>query len=768
MADYSRPLKASWRAGIALLVSLLLSSCTPEPIDKSDDSHAGLDLIPLYQVARLDCETGGIDLLSQEANYNLKGGWSEPYETERGDAEVAAVASESVLRYQVLRTADRWLECTVHLDGKFGSLSRQRITVEARKQALATYELSAGEAKVILLRIPSAMQTPGNNRIYFRFSEFEQNPDFMADRKKRQENPYRGLAAYFSAFNLYLGDENGPRRGEIRSQSEFFRMVAGGRYLAQAPDSAIAYAFELGPGATLDLEGIVQGRKEGETLEAAIEVRTDEKPGWNRLWSRSFGPERVADNDFSARIELDDIAGGAAEIRLLVESPGGYSDAAVVWKRLRLDVAGIADPSAGRRPARLNGRVRNVVIIVLDAARPDHFGCYGDERGLTPHIDSFAGESLVFRTAIAAAPYTIASVASILTGLVPESHGVRYYESALPEDLPTLQEAFKRGGFFTLVMSGNPFITYKLGMTRGFDEEIYLRSEEAKQSGRSTMDLVAIERGVETAAASGKPVFIYCHLLPPHWPYSPPPPFDDKFTSGDAITRAERRMMRVRHDASPADPAVARLHSHYMNNSYYADHLTQQLLEMLREHGLYDDSLIIVTADHGEAFAEHGALGHGNTVHDEMVLVPFIARVPGTDPGEIEQQVGLIDLFPTFVELFSLDAGGAHLEGRSLASIFAGGEPGEAPYYYSRATGDKLIFTLRGERYKYIHFDPREELYDLQSDPAELKDIIEQRPVLAAVLRQRGLMIVAAGVASERATLAPEDQEELRNLGYLH
>jgi len=757
-------------AAAVLFLSLVvaLASCSPEDRGASVGDSTSLNLIPIYQVARQRSETGVIQLLSPEISYNLKGGWSEPFEDENGRPLVASVQEESVLRYMVMRLVDRWLEFTVHLQGKLGGPSTQRIEVRAKNRVLGTFELEAGEERRLLVLLPEQFQTIGNNRVYFNFSEFDENPEFLAERKRFQENPYRGVAAYFSAFRIY------PRKGEdsgdtkVRSESDFFRLVADGRYLSQFPNSDISYAFEIEQGARLCLSGSVQSGGETGEIELTVEGRTDAKPDWEWLWGHKISLSRGSEKDFEAEIPLVQIAGAPGEIRLSAMSAESFCDAAVIWKELTLDVARAAEAIPDRSLINLAGKVRNVVIIILDAARPDHFGCYGDERGMTPYIDDFAREALIFSNAICAAPYTIASVASLFSGLVPESHGVRYYESVYPENIDTLQEAFGRSGYFTLVMSGNPFITYKLGMTRGFDEEIYLRSTEAKAADLSTMDLEALERGVQMAAKSGKPAYIFCHFLPPHWPYNPPPPFDGKYISGGSITRDERRLMRARHGVSPSDPAVSRLHNYYMNNLLYADHITHQLLEMLKEHGLYEDSLIIITADHGEAFADHGLLGHGNTIYDEALLLPFIARVPGIGPSEVKAQIGLIDLFPTFVELLDLDAEAARFEGRSVAPLFAGGTLPDSPYYYSRATGDKLIFALRGERFKYIFFDPREELYDLRADPLEKKDIFEKHPVLAAMLRQRGMMIVAAGIAGKRAVLEPEQEEELRNLGYLH
>ncbi len=213
-------------------------------------------------------------------------------------------------------------------------------------------------------------------------------------------------------------------------------------------------------------------------------------------------------------------------------------------------------------------------------------------------------------------------------------------------------------------------------------------------------------------------------------------------------------------------------HGRYMNNLFYADYVTEQLLELLRRYELFEDSLIILASDHGESFGEHDTFGHNTTVYESMIRIPLIVRVPGVEPREVEQQVGLVDFFPTLVELLDLETEATHFDGRSIAPMLAGREQEPTDYYYARATSTKLIFTLRGERYKYVFDDYREALFDLATDPNEIRDISADHPVLATYLRQRGLFMVASNAAlrtdeGKEVKLTPEEERELRNLGYL-
>ena len=555
------------------------------------------------------------------------------------------------------------------------------------------------------------------------------------------------------------------------------RQLADTRVLGQFPDSRLEYAFEIRPGAELSIAGRAQSPEGAEeSIALNISALTDDSGHWQELWRADYSFESIGGSKpFSADLPLDELAGKAARLLFSVMSDSPSKSAGVIWQKLALTFPKeTREPATtpGRAPVRMKDRVNNVVIIVMDALRFDMLGCYGNQEGMTPGMDEFAADSLVFRHAIAPAPYTIASTSSLFSSLLPESHGVRDGLDVFPEDIPNLARTLKENGYYTAALSGAPFITRKYGITRDCDLEVYLREDEAKEVGISTMDLGKVEEGVKQVAASGKPAFIYFHYLPPHWPYRPPAPFDKKYIDSSVVTNEYRKRIRTFKGDSESEE-VKELLLHYKNNLVYADHVFRQTLEMLKRHGLYENSLVILTADHGEAFAEHGALEHGNTVYDEMIRIPMIVRVPGRQAREITQQIGSIDFFPTFVELLDLRLEGEPLfEGRSIAPLLAGNDMPPAGFYFSRASGEKLKFCLRGERYKYIFTDYSDELYDLENDPLERENVAGNMPALTAALRQQGLLLVATNSARrggerQEVELTEEEERELRNLGYL-
>ena len=760
-------------------VVLFFAACGPQDGNgaaASVSDSGSLDLIPLHGAARQLIETRRVNLSSPTNGYFLGDGWSHPYrDDEESPPTMAAIARESVLRYRIMRLEPRWLIFKASPKGRFGGTNYQSIDVVVGDQVLDHVDIEGDGYTQKMVRIPVELQHVGDNEVTFRFSVFVNNPDFLSNRAKHTAYPFPGVSAYFSEIRIYNSAEGIPETDVPVAEEDTFKLVADGRYLSQEPNSALVYAFEITKGATFEIAGTVR-RDEGSeaVVDVAFSGRTDSGET-TEFWSKTFKPGD--DIDFQARMPLDAIAGGVSELRFDVGSDAQQPNSSVIWKTLHLDLpAAAADGNgAARQPVRIGSRAKHLVFIILDAARYDHFGYNGNGDGMTPNIDALATKSQVFDNAIAAAPYTITSVSTLFSGLHPESHGVRKVTHKFPEELENMPRAFKRSGFYTLALSGTKFIDRQFGLTRDCDEVVNLRDPEDKQQTLSRMRREAMEEGVKKAAESGKPVFIYTHFLPPHWPYHPPGEFNRRYIADARVKYPRSWQIKGLLDNNLFDEAADDLvvhHKRYMNNFAYGDHVTEQLFELLKQYGLYDDALIVITADHGEAFNEHGHFGHNTTTYEEMIKLPMLVRVPGVEPRRISQPIGLIDYFPTFAELFDLKVENVNFEGRSLAPLLLGGpeDPSEA-YYYSRAVGSSMIFCLRGQRYKFAFTDFKEELYDLQADPGEKNNIIAEHPALASYLRQRAMLAIAVNTAKGQkgldVDLSEEDLKELRSLGYL-
>lgn len=438
----------------------------------------------------------------------------------------------------------------------------------------------------------------------------------------------------------------------------------------------------------------------------------------------------------------------------------------------------------------------DVILISVDCLRADHVGAYGHTRPTTPRLDRFAAGALLFESATSTAPWTIPSHYSMLTGLPPSFHGVTGHQNrfwggrgrTLSPAVPYLPQLLAEAGYETsAVVSASP-LAPAFGFHRGFAAY----RELGPNAG------AVVDAGLETLDRSPeRNHFLFLHLSDPHAPYLPKVDFkeySERFVEklgprpadiSDAIglVGGEGRPPRDRQESEDVellyDAAVA-----------YADHHIGRLLDELRDRGLYERSLIIVTADHGEAFYEHGWWQHSRTLYEEMIRVPLIVSWPGRSPsGRVEEPVSIVDVFPTVLAAAGVSAPPS--EGADLRAFAREGsgtvERTSVAEVTLRAPGlMKTIVSLRRRGLKYIATMPgdfdevtgkeflTEELYDLAADPGEQRNLSDVRPAdveayrreLAAFVQKSRGVRMARGVG-EPVLLDAETQSQLRALGYV-
>ncbi len=393
----------------------------------------------------------------------------------------------------------------------------------------------------------------------------------------------------------------------------------------------------------------------------------------------------------------------------------------------------------------------SVVLITIDTLRDDRVG---GSRSLTPALDALAIDGVRFNQAMAQVPITLPSHASILTGAYPLLHGVRDFGQILTEDKQTLAEILKGAGYRTAAFVSSFALDSRWGLDQGFD--IY--RDDFDLSGYSGVGFNAVERkGEDTINAvlnwlegdDGTPFFLWVHLFDPHDPYDPPEPY------------------RSEHPGQPYDAEVA-----------YADAQAGRLLRVLREKRLYDPTMIVVMGDHGEGLGEHGEETHGFFVYDSTLHIPLIVKFPeGRYKGRrIDQVVRSIDVAPTVLQALRLPRGAA-MQGQGLISLLrerpsaleavSYGESYYARYHF----GWSSLSCYRDGRYKYIRA-PKRELYDLDADPAEKKNLYsvstslgQQYDNLLDALSRR---FSAPGVAADSSPEVDEEtRQRLQSLGYI-
>ena len=398
----------------------------------------------------------------------------------------------------------------------------------------------------------------------------------------------------------------------------------------------------------------------------------------------------------------------------------------------------------------------NIVLITVDTLRADHLHCYGYQHVRTPNIDRLAAEGTRFATVITAAPLTLPSHCSIMTGAYPMFHGVRDNVGyRLDPSMETLAQILKRNGYATGAFVGAYVLDRTFGLGTGFSS--YYDNFEAQSDPRETINLAQLKRRgkevVDHALAwlreprSG-PFFVWVHLYDAHDPYDPPPPF------------------KAEYAARPYDGEIA-----------YVDQQVGRLLAFLNGQGLYTKTIVTLTSDHGESLGEHKELRHGYFIYDATLRVPWIVKPAMTvaKPGVVNQQVRSIDIAPTILQLAGYRQG-KMMQGAGLAGLMSGQERETVPgaygeSFYPQQFGWSALRCLRVGNLKFIDA-PRPELYDLDKDPVELNNRAADRPAVVAELRARLKALDAASSATElqaRAarSMTPDELEKLARLGYV-
>lgn len=425
----------------------------------------------------------------------------------------------------------------------------------------------------------------------------------------------------------------------------------------------------------------------------------------------------------------------------------------------------------------------NVLLIVIDTLRQDRLGCYGWKRDTTPAIDALAARGVRFDRAYSTSSWTTPAVASILTGLYPSSHGALNMFSRLPDEAITLAEILDDNGYATAGIVSNILASSRFNFHQG--HALWNESEAGEHDHISTPGVTAqAEAGLRYFAQRPEPFFLYLLFYDPHYDYLPHSQYGFAAPRAGRLDGSEsiQELRALAPDLSPEE--LQFIQDLYEEEIRFTDEGIGRVLATLRELQLEEDTLIVLTADHGEEFMTHGWLGHTRTLYDELVKVPLIMRLPGKpEPRVVDKPVSIVSIVPTILDLVGLGETPARFQGPSLTPLLEGAAatgPGEAfaevdfiplrPDNLIKKTHKKALAT---ERYKLIRDDEtgRVELYDLESDPQELVDLAATRPGLVQQLMPRleaGIALArGARLGDEELMLSDEEVERLRSLGYV-
>jgi len=456
----------------------------------------------------------------------------------------------------------------------------------------------------------------------------------------------------------------------------------------------------------------------------------------------------------------------------------------------------------------------NVLLIVLDAVRADHLSCYGYGRRTTPGLEQLCPEVVTFSRAFSASAWTPSAHASLFTGLYPSHHKV-VANLNLEESVPTLAEGLQREGYHTYGVSGPFHISSQRGFARGFEQYFeYYNLPRLRLPGLGTKGYelsaeffgYALRRSLANYDASllaklkiqrylsrlpkERPFFVFVNLSSAHSPYHKVPrPFAGKFVSPEMLAgvdsakvrslarRAGYQYMAGKLPVSAEEWEVVQ--GWYDEQILYLDWIIEDLMRFLQRCGFYDDTLVIITADHGEQFGEHGLAYHQFSLYDSLLHIPLVVKLPaGSDwpelaGTEVERLVSLVDIAPTVYDVLGV-AAPHQMDGQSLFSepeqqraVFAEYDPSANVEMVTKhiAEGDELsgkfsraLQAVRTPTYKYIlASDGSAEMYDVGQDPQETHNIAAAQPQIAAELRA---MI-------EQRLLPPEDWKKDEDVVYI-
>ena len=403
----------------------------------------------------------------------------------------------------------------------------------------------------------------------------------------------------------------------------------------------------------------------------------------------------------------------------------------------------------------------NIILITLDTTRADRMGFLGSKRGLTPNLDALALQSAVFTRAYAQVPLTTPSHAALLTGTYPQFNHVAVLRDPLRAELPYLPEILQEHGYQTAAFVGSMILDPSSGapgFDRGFD--VYEAGFHMAKRGEGRYH--SVERRAEDVANHALdwvrrqqgPFFLWIHFFDPHDPYDPPQPFKTRFKS------------------APYDGEIA-----------YADSVVGSVLGVLKSHGLFENSAIVVAADHGEAFGEHGEKRHGLLLYDETIHVPLLLKLPAEKYAgrRIDTRVALADIAPSLLETAEI-AVPAAMQAQSLLPLMevvqsAGDITKQKPVvrpvysetdYAHRTLGWSEMRSWRTGKYFYVQA-PERELYDQTLDPKALKNLAPTARAVADTLDTQlsEFRDKTSSSRGERSRLDPAQAESLHALGYL-
>jgi len=650
------------------------------------------DLVARFAVTEGGSETSSIVLADRRMRPRLARGWSDPETLPSGESVVVATERFATVQLDVARPADRTL---VVRAGRLGPPGVQpaRIAVLLNRRRVGLLQIGT-ELADHRLAVPASAQQPGRNELTI------------------SGPPRRRAGGMGVAYHSIRLDGGGPVAGGPRVEGDALVLpdAAGIHYVLQVP-----------------AEGRLSLVPDPPDARPTVTIEPEEGP------RQAVSLAAEADGSL-----VGDLSGFAGRIVRLSLTPAERAPLRLRSPR----VLGRVPEGVAERPA---SRRANVLLYVIDTLRADHLGCYGYPRPTSPRIDALARDGVVFTETLAQASWTRPSTASIMTGVDPPVHGAMSIRQGFRREVPTLAEQLAAQGYATAAFVTNVNVAGRWGFDRGFAVYEYLPEDEGSPtlhvpSDTLTARAVAWLDAVDTA----QPFFLYVHATDPHAPYAPPEDLARTWAPGgvcgvavkEALAASKRAPEEVR--AETLRSLVACYDAEIAAN----DRSFGALLDDLARRATLDDTLVVVTSDHGEEFLEHDGFEHGRTLYDEQLRVPLVLRLPGARfrGRRVDARARQIDVMPTVLDVLDLPIP-AEVRGRSLLGAVTAVTPVPAvdSYAHTRLGGRNLTAVTTGG-WKVIETERSRGdavlAFDLARDAGESTNRVRSRPMLADYARE--------------------------------
>jgi len=419
----------------------------------------------------------------------------------------------------------------------------------------------------------------------------------------------------------------------------------------------------------------------------------------------------------------------------------------------------------------------SIVLITIDTIRADHLGTYGYFRDVSPSLDRFASDAILFEKATTPMSFTLPAHLSLMTSSYTTTHTIKtnYAPFGPPEDRPrgllTLAELLSGVGYRTAAIVSSAPLKDHSGIEQGFDDF----SQPVGESRRADETTNEAIRWLEEAGS--EPFFLWIHYFDPHAPYDPPGDFRTMFRTG-----AEHLDWLTTRNIDPTDERHLIWNNRYDGEILYMDGHLQRLFDALAELGLWDEAALVITGDHGEGLGQHNWRQH-RKVHNELLFVPLIFRFPSRlslPPERRTELANLIDIVPTLVDQLEIPISARSRNQFEGVDLFSD-EVDRRPYVFAeRALARSYMLagervSMDGEKYavlnndwKYVYFTAGDdELFDMKADPHETANVISQYPELAQALKEEIEYIISTQESARIGEIPEDRMRELRALGYI-